>query len=161
MENDYLRELGHLGLIARMKRLSDRMLYSIRELYADHGFDIEPNWHFVFLYLKDRDKGTMSEMAEAFGLSQPAVVKILGKMKKLGYIDVAEDSSDMRKRQLCLSDKALRHLPDFEKVWQGGEKSIKKMLNKDKQFLKSLEQLEDHLALFDFRGRVLDQTKKR
>ena len=76
MNNDFLKELGYLGLIARLKRLSDSMLYSIRDLYKLEDIDIEPNWHLVFLILKKHKTRTMTEIAESFHLSQAAIVKI-------------------------------------------------------------------------------------
>ena len=93
MKNDFLKELGHLGLIARLKRSSDAILYSIREMYKSENLDIEPNWHLVFLILKKHETRTMTEIAEAFQLSQPAIVKIINKMKEKGYIDCKEDAA--------------------------------------------------------------------
>jgi len=63
IRDDFLKELGHLGLIARLKRLSDSMLYSIRDLYKIKSVDIEPNWHLVFLTLKKHKMRTMTEIA--------------------------------------------------------------------------------------------------
>ena len=140
MKNDFLKELGHLGLIARLKRSSDAILYSIREMYKSENLDIEPNWHLVFLILKKHKTRTMTEIAEAFQLSQPAIVKIINKMKEKGYIDCKEDAKDNRKRQLKLSQKAINQLPGFEKIWSAGKASLKEMLEGNEEFL-------DHLLL--------------
>lgn len=157
--NDYLKELGHLGLIARLKRLSDSMLYSIRDVYKSKGFDIEPNWHFVFLSLKKHGKRTMTELSDSFGLSQPATVKIINKMKKKGYIDTVDDLSDSRKKQLQLSEKAKRELPQFEFVWNAGQASISKMLEDDVTFLSKLEELESLLRDQTFKERIFSQLE--
>ncbi|MEP1097326.1 MAG: helix-turn-helix domain-containing protein [Cyclobacteriaceae bacterium] len=156
---DYLKELGHLGLIARLKRLSDSMLYSIRDVYKVERFEIEPNWHFVFLSLKKHGKRTMTELSESFGLSQPATVKIINKMKKKGYIDVVVDSSDSRKKQLQLSEKAKTELPQFERVWIAGQASITDMLKGDTTFLSKLEELESLLKDQRFEKRILNHLK--
>lgn len=161
MKEDFLKELEYLGLIARLKRLSDSMLYSIRELYRLKGIEIEPNWHFVFLILKEYKTRTMTQMAEAFQLSQPAVVKIINKMKKKGYIDMVHDPHDHRKRQLRLSQKAMKELPVFEKIWDSGQASIEQMLEGDRTFLDLLEKLELHIRSRDFKERVLTNLKKR
>ncbi|MDN5205484.1 MarR family transcriptional regulator [Fulvivirgaceae bacterium BMA10] len=155
MKDDFLKELEHLGLIARLKRLSDSMLQSIRDLYKLKGIDIEPNWHFVFLLLKKNKRSTMTEMAESFQLSQPAVVKIINKMKQKGYIDIVEDNSDNRKRQLQLSQKAIDQLPLFESIWSAGQQSIKEMLDEDEAFLDLLEKMEQHIRNKNFKDRVL------
>ncbi|MEP5611869.1 MAG: MarR family transcriptional regulator [Cyclobacteriaceae bacterium] len=158
--DDYLKELGHLGLIARLKRLSDSMLYSIREVYKLKGFEIEPNWHFVFLALKKHRKRTMTELSTSFGLSQPATVKIINKMKEKGYIDMAGDQSDNRKKQLQLSEKARKELPHFEKVWNAGKASISKMIMEDVAFLSKLEEMESLLKDQNFKERILNQLEK-
>ncbi len=127
MDKDYLKELEYLGLIARLKRLSDNMLYSIRDMYSLKGFEIEPNWHLVFLLLKKHKTRTMTEISDSLGISQPAVVKIINKMKKKGYLEVIVDDKDSRKKQLTLSKKAKKELPDFEKVWDCGQATIQEL----------------------------------
>ncbi len=156
MNNDFLKELGYLGLIARLKRLSDSMLYSIRDLYKLEDIDIEPNWHLVFLILKKHKTRTMSEIAESFHLSQPAIVKIINKMKKKGYIDIIQDTHDNRKRQLQLSQKSISKLPKFEKIWHAGQQSIKEMLEANQEFLNLLENFEQQIEDKSFKERVLD-----
>jgi len=93
MKNDFLKELGYLGIIARLKRVSDSIFYSIREVYKLENMDIEPNWHLVFLILKKHKTRTMTEIAESFHLSQPAIVKIINKMRNKGYIDIIENDN--------------------------------------------------------------------
>lgn len=154
--NDYLRELGHLGMIARLKRLSDSMLYSIREVYKKNGFDIEPNWHFVFLSLKKHETRTMSELADSFGLSQPATVKIINKMKMKEYVDFVTDSNDGRKRQLRLTAKAKSELPKFEEVWNSGQRSIGQLLEQNESFMNILDRLEDQLKEKSFDKRITE-----
>lgn len=156
MKNDFLKELGYLGLIARFKRLSDSILYSIRDLYKLEDIDIEPNWHLVFLILKKHKTRTMTEIAESFHLSQPAIVKIINKMEKKGYIDIIQDTHDNRKRQLQLSQKAVSELPRFEKIWHAGQESIKEMLEGNQTFLDQLENFEQQIEHKSFKERVLN-----
>ncbi|MCZ6899724.1 MAG: MarR family transcriptional regulator [Bacteroidetes bacterium] len=156
MNNDFLKELGYLGLIARFKRLSDSMLYSIRDLYKLEDIDIEPNWHLVFLILKKYKTRTITEIAKSFHISQPAIVKIINKMEKKGYIDIIKDTHDNRKRQLQLSQKAISQLPKFEKIWQAGRQSIKEMLEGNQTFLDLLENFEQQIEDKSFKERVSD-----
>ncbi len=161
MKEDYLKELGHLGLIARLKRLSDSMLYSIRDLYKLKDFDIEPNWHLVFLILKKHERRTMTQISDSLGLSQPAVVKIINKMKKKGYVEAAGDARDNRKKQLQLSRKAIEELPAFEEVWKAGQATIEGLLKDNETFTSQLENLEDLIEYRNFRDRVLDKLSQK
>ncbi len=157
---DYLKELGHLGLIARLKRISDSMIYSIRDVYKMKAFEIEPNWHLVFLALKKHGSRTMTELSEAFGLSQPALVKIINKMKQKGYLDFIKDEKDSRKTQLRLSQKAKEELPQFEEVWNAGQNSISIMLAERHEFLSQLGELEQLIKKKNFKERILEQLEK-
>jgi len=159
MKNDFLKALGYLGLIARLKRLSDSMLYSIRDLYKLEDIDIEPNWHLVFLILKKHKTRTITEIAKSFHLSQPAIVKIINKMKKKGYIDIIKDTRDNRKRQLQLSQKAISELPRFEKIWHAGQQTIEEMLEANQAFLNQLEKFEQQIEHQSFKERVLNHLQ--
>ncbi len=153
-EQDFLKQLGPLGLIARLKRLSDSMLYGIREVYQSKGYSIEPNWHFVFLYLKQKGSATLSEMSKAFGLSQPALVKIINKMKDRGYLVSALDDSDGRRRILKLSKNAYKDLEEFEKTWLAGSQSIEELLGPSDSLMTCLESFETQLAEKSFAERI-------
>ena len=110
MEEDFLIEMDYAGLTARLKRLSDAFVYSTKEFYKSIDLDIEPNWHMIFLILQKNERMTVMEIAEALRLSHPAIVKLINKMKKHGYIKSEIDASDARKYQLRLSEKALEKL---------------------------------------------------
>ena len=117
MKKDFLKELEYLGITARLKRLSDAMSYSIKSLYKQEGFDIEPSWHLILLYLKEHEYSTMTEVAEAFNYSQAAITKMMKKMVSRGYLILKSDPSDSRKKLLALSRKAHQSFPAFERIW--------------------------------------------
>jgi len=158
MKNDYLRELGHLGVTARLKRLSDVLTCSIKDLYKAIGLDIEPSWHLVFLMLKSEERCTMKEIADAFQMSQPAVTKMIARMMKKGYVTIARDRSDGRKRVLRLSRKAKLRLPKFERIWHAGQDSIREILASNKDFLGNLEKLEKELDRKSFAERAMERV---
>lgn len=160
MSKDFLKELEYLGITVRLKRMSDLISYSIKELFKHENIHIEPSWHLVLLILKKHKARTMTEISEAFNISQPAMVRMIDKMAKKGYIDIIEDKTDKRKKQLKLSKKALKELPKFERVWDAGQKSIKDILKGNKEFISSLEKLEQQLDKIDFKERALRYLKK-
>lgn len=159
MSKDFLRELEYLGITARLKRMSDSISYSIKELYKIENVDIEPSWHLVFLILKKHKTRTMTEISEAFNISQPAMARMIEKIIKKGYINTIEDKTDKRKKQLQLSKKAIKELSRFEKVWNAGQKSIRDMLKGNKEFFGSLEKFEQQLDKIDFKERTLNYLR--
>lgn len=159
MDDDFLRELEYLGVTARLKRLSDAFSTGIRELYKAAGVDIEPSWHLVLIKLKRQGQGTMSELAEAFHMSQPAVTKMIGRMVQKGYLTVSRCEKDGRTRVLRLSTKAERRLPQFEKIWRAGRASIREMLRSNRDFLQGLDKLEAEVRRRDFKDRAMKHLR--
>lgn len=159
MDENFLRELEYLGITARLKRMSDSLSYSIKELYKAENVDIEPSWHLVFLILKKHTTRTMTEVSEAFNISQPAMVRMIDKIARKGYIDIIEDKTDRRKKQLRLSKKALKKLPEFERIWDAGQKSIRDILKGNEEFFNTLEKFEKQLDKTDFKERALNHLK--
>jgi MarR family transcriptional regulator, negative regulator of the multidrug operon emrRAB len=160
MKNDYLKDLGYLGVTARIKRLSDALSSGIKDLYLTNNVDIEPSWHLLFLYLKKEKQSTLSEIAEVFRFSQPAAYKMITRMVKKGYILVEVDNSDGRKKILRLSAKAKKNMPKYEKIWDAGLNSVREMLKANKDFLSSLENFELQHESKSFTERAKAKIKK-
>ena len=151
---DYLKDLGYLGVPARIKRLNDSLFYGIRELYRREGIDIEPSWHLVFLILEGDRQMTMKEMAQMVNISKPAITKMVGKMFKMGYINIGPDKNDQRKKVVSLTKKAADNLPKFKKVWLAGQQTIEDVLGRDETFMNGLFRLEQELFKLNFEERA-------
>ena len=154
MEDDFRRELAFLGVTARLKRLSETLSASIRELYRARDVDLEPSWHLVLLFLKHRN-ATLTEMAASLSLSQPAMTKMIGRMRARGYLEVLPDQADGRRKDIRLSPKARERLPAFERIWQSGEAAVRDIVGDDTAFLGHLAALEDRLDQKSFAERAL------
>ncbi|RXG12473.1 DNA-binding MarR family transcriptional regulator [Leeuwenhoekiella aestuarii] len=154
MSDDFLIEMGYAGLTGRLKRLSDAFIYQTRDFYREHESDIEPNWHMIFMLLQKNEKMTVTQIADTLQLSHPAIVKLINKMKKRGYVDAEIDSQDNRKYQLMLSQKAKQKLPVLQEYWTAGEKALEELLGFNTRLLDEIQKLEDCMAEADFRTRM-------
>lgn len=154
MSEDFLIEMGYAGLTGRLKRLSDAFMYQTRDFYREHDSEIEPNWHMIFLLLQKNETMTVTEIADALQLSHPAIVKLINKMKKRGYINSNLDPEDNRRYNLVLSPKAKKELPVLEAYWEAGNKALEEMLEHNTLLLEQLEQLEARMAEADFKTRM-------
>ncbi len=143
MDKDFLQSLKHRGFTARIKRLGDTMLYDSKKYYLNSDLDIEPNFHIVFLLLKEEKELTVTEIAKRLKFSHPAIIKITKKMKVKGYLESLPDASDNRKTILRLSNKGLKQLPIFEKEWNAFGEVIKEVV--DESFLRKLAKIENRL----------------
>ncbi|WP_236252801.1 MarR family winged helix-turn-helix transcriptional regulator [Echinicola sp. 20G] len=160
IQEDFLLEMGHDGLTARLKRLSDLFIYQTKEFYKSKKLDIEPNWHMVFLLLQKHNKLTVTEMAETLRISHPAMIKLINKMKKSGYISSQQDKSDLRKFYLSLSKKAVRELPKLEMHWKALSQALKEMMDNDETILKLLGNMENKFIEMDYMSRAEEKMNK-
>ena len=127
--NDFLKELGYLGFTVRLKRLSDAMMHEGRRMYSELDIDIEPNWFVIFKLLKSRGQMSVMDISESIMLAHPSVIAITNKMIDKGYLNSEKDKHDSRKRVLDLSARAIKMLPEYEKIWKAGEDGIEKALS--------------------------------
>lgn len=149
MKDDFLQELQFVGFTARMKRISDGLMYDARKIYEDLNIGIEPNWHLIFLLLKKEGQLTVTEIAQTLRFSHPAIIKIIKKMEEKGFIQRIADPNDSRKQLLQLSEKSIEMLPRFEEEWKKIEEVIQDIV--DDAFLQKLAEVEEklqHTSLF-------------
>ena len=160
MKYDFINELGYLALATRLKRISDAMIHSGRQMYRDLGIDIEPNWYLIFKLLKKYERLSVTEMAAKLHFSHPSVITMLNKMEANGYLTNSIDETDSRKKYYQLSDKASKKLPELEVIWEAGTKRVADLFPSDSDFLKQLESIEIQLSKEDFRQRTLNELEK-
>ncbi len=159
-EKDFVKEIGYLGFTMRLKRISDAMMHEGRKLYAELDLDIEPNWYIIFKLLKKYNKLNVTEIADKLMLAHPSVIAITNKMIKTGYLKSSQSTEDTRKRVLELSKKAIKNLPEYEKIWKAGEDGIIKAL-KNIDGMMFLEEMENrYLYEKGFKQRTLEELKK-
>ena len=142
MENDFVHSLGLLGLAVKLKRISDAMVHSGRQMYRELGEDIEPNWYLVFLLLKEHEALSVTEIAEHLRFSHPSVISLVAKMNTNGYLKKEADKADARKHLLRLTDKARKKLPVFEAIWTAGTEGVREMFDDPDGFWEALHRLE-------------------
>ena len=155
MNADFIKELGYLGIATRLKRISDQMLQSGKQMYKLLNMDIEPNWYLIFKLLEEYETLSVTEIAEKLHFTHPSVITIVKKMKDNDYLDSYINPDDTRKQQFKLSEKAMQKLPDFKEVWASGMQGLNKIFSDD-CLLKELEHLENALNKRSFKDRTLD-----
>ena len=156
---DFLRDLGSIAVVTRLKRVSDAMIHDGRRMYKELGMDIEPNWFVIFKLLEKHGPLTVTEIADKIAFAHPSVISIINKMVKAGYIKEKRPASDNRKRILTLTQKGRSKMPEFEEIWDAGKAGFKKMMH-DTDVLSMLDTLETRIVEKGFRRRSLEQLEK-
>ena len=155
-KDDFIKELGYLGITTRFKRLSDMLMHDGKKMYSALKIDIEPNWFVVFKLLKARGPLGVTEIADHIGMAHPSVITLVNKMIASGYLNSGKDEKDSRKRVLGLSNKALTKLPEYEKIWKMGEKVMAELLEENNT-LEVIASLEEKLFAKGFKERMLEE----
>ncbi|RXM39115.1 MarR family transcriptional regulator [Chryseobacterium sp. CH21] len=160
VEDDFLSQIDLAGLTSRLKRLSDTILYSTKDFYKSVGADIEPNWHLMFLLLKNNPDFTITEISEKLKMSHPAVIKIIQKMKERGYLITITDKIDSRKQIVKLTEKSFESLPQFEKFWSACTMTMQELVADTPDFLRNLDSIEEKVRESSYKERTLKNLKK-
>ena len=105
MVEDVIKELGHLSLGTRLKRIGETLQSQTQSLLAVHGFE-QPAAHFPLLAALDR-LGSLSvgELSQAVGVSQPVVTRSLRGLEDDGLVQSETGQEDKRVRRVGLSRK--------------------------------------------------------
>lgn len=105
MIEDVVKELGHLGLGTRFKRIGEALQAQTQAVLAAHGFE-QPAAHFPLLAALDR-LGPLSvgDLSQAVGVSQPVVTRSLRGLEDDGLVQSATSAEDRRVRRVGLSRK--------------------------------------------------------
>jgi DNA-binding MarR family transcriptional regulator len=103
MKADVIKELGHLALGTRLKRLGERLQAQTQVVLEGAGIGL-PASHFPILAGLDRlGQLSVGEIAEAVGMSQPGVTRMLDKLQSDGLVRSATASDDKRVRTIALT----------------------------------------------------------
>lgn len=159
---DLMSDLGALALGSRLKRLSDRMMKSVSEIYKNSGVDFESKWFPLFYLLsKEGEKGIM-EIAEILHISHPGVIQLAKEMEKAGWIVSEKSGLDARKRHLKLTEKGWKNLPQLEEMWVSFKENNEKVIRASKQnILLALEEIEHFLDNNDFKKQYYDTFEEQ
>jgi DNA-binding MarR family transcriptional regulator/GNAT superfamily N-acetyltransferase len=117
-----------LALGSRLRRLSDRLMGSVAEVYRVTDLDFEPRWFPLYRLLADRGPATVGEAARELGLTHAAVSQTARAMAARGMIAGEKDSGDERRRVLSLTDDGRSLLPKLCDLWSDIEDSVSEMV---------------------------------
>jgi DNA-binding MarR family transcriptional regulator len=122
---DVVKELGHLTLGTRLKRIGETLQAQTQAVLAAHGFE-QPAACFPLLAALDR-LGSLSvgELSEAVGVSQPVITRSLRSLEDDGLVQSAASEADRRVRQVSLSRRGRRVVQQAQRdAWPAIEAAV-------------------------------------
>lgn len=123
------REAGLLILGSRFKRLGERMIAAVGQVYREQGIPFEPGWFPLFFLLGQEEALPISTIAKTLAVTQSAVsqqVKIL-QAKKL--VEGAPAPVDRRIRAVRLTESGRRLYVEIQPIWGALQSAAAALMN--------------------------------
>ncbi len=149
-------DMGRLGVSSRLKRISDRLVQDVNDIYQASGIDLEASC-FPLLFLIARDGLISLRQAEIqLGTSQPLISQKVKLLIERDMIKVQRDPDDGRARQMSLTDKGRDVIAKAQPIWAKMDKAMAELLHPHEGSLfRILSHLETTLEEENFAERVL------
>ncbi len=126
--NSFYKKAGILILGTRMKRLSEKFLQEVNQIYKEKEISFEPSWFPIFYLLKNGEERSLTEIAAELDVSHSAISQMVTNLKKKGLLDILPDPFDGRKKHICLSPKGKSLLAQIKPIWWALEQTVRDIL---------------------------------
>ena len=103
MISDVTREREHLFLGTRLKRLAEQMQGDVTQLAQQAGIPVQPGQYPLLATIEANGPQTVSALARALGMSQPAATKAVERLRRTGLVAAGADPRDGRQRPVALT----------------------------------------------------------
>lgn len=159
MVDDVVRQLGHLALGTRLKRIAERLQSQTQRIVDAHELPIQAA-QFPFLVAIDRlGPITVGELADAVGVTQPATTRALAQLSDDGFVEIAQASGDQRRKSITLTRQGKRLIELGKRdVWPVVEAAVKHLCRGlSGPLLDQLAAIEDGLQQLPLDRRAKDR----
>lgn len=157
-----IEELGGLFLGTRLKRLSDTLYDEVDKIYKAQNLKLSSRITAIIFLLHEHGNAGVMQIAEALGITHPAVNQMSKKLSKLGYIETKTDPNDDRRRLISLTYDGEQLIEKLLPIWEDLRFCIDEILQSSEHSLMpavySFEQQHERLSLSE-RIRAKNQLK--
>lgn len=112
---------------ALLKQINDIMEKNANNALRDEDLTLSQSGVLVLLDGKDGKTASFKELEKSFGVSQPTMVGLLGRLEQKKMIEILSDAGDKRIRKAHLTEKGeekcregYTHMREAEKLLLGG-----------------------------------------
>ncbi|MPY91339.1 MAG: MarR family transcriptional regulator [Luteitalea sp.] len=106
------------GLGTQLRHLLELLDGAVQASYADAGLTYRPRYTPVMRVLEEREFASIGEIAEAAGITQPAVTQTVALMVRDGLVHSRPARHDARVRVVRLARKGRDLLPALRTCWR-------------------------------------------
>ncbi len=160
----FYRKAGELIIGTRLKRMSDRFLTDVSNIYKKLSIPFEVSWFPLFYLLHNKERLSVTEIAKELHITHSAVSQLVTNLQKKGLVKFTNDKNDKRKRIIGFTESGQKMMNEIKPVWKSMKESMQSLLNKKENsacLLKALNEIEDTLEKESFCDRVLKNMNKQ
>jgi len=158
---DLMREFGEMAFASRLRRLGDRLKTEATKLYRANGIRFNDSWYLLALVLSTREGISVTEVAEAFGISHAAVSQMASAMERKGLLTGTSDEKDKRRTLLYLTEEGRFAVNALQPIWKAiGECTRELIASSGGDLLSSVADIEKQLDQRSLFTRVNEHLKK-
>lgn len=157
MSRDYPSSQGGAAIGARLRRLSDRIDREADRLYAELGVEFEQRWFGVLNQIVLNGPRSVSEIAEALGVTHSAISQTRAALAERGLIEAQSDPADARRRTLALSASGKKLVKRLAPVWEALNEAARELDREAGRAVETLAKLEAALDRKGLAARVRDK----
>ena len=145
---DIVKELGYLTLGSRLKRIGERLQSQAQMLIEEAGVSLTAAYFPLLAALDRLGPLSVGELAQAMGVSQPGVTRVLDKLESEGLVKSQPSAGDRRLRPIALTGAGRQLVARSKKsAWPRIEAAVADACAGSKgPLLAQLAALEDALA---------------
>ncbi|MBN1272923.1 MAG: bifunctional helix-turn-helix transcriptional regulator/GNAT family N-acetyltransferase [Candidatus Aminicenantes bacterium] len=160
---DFIKELGYLAIVSRMKRLTDSLMKGGGNVYQSLNIDFEPRIFTVFYLILTQEKPlSISEISSSLQISHPAVIQAAKMLTTKGLIDSFQDDKDRRIRRLVLTAKGKRLGDSLHPIWNDiGAATSELFVEAGVDMLSVIQKIENRLEKENLTEKILKRIKER
>lgn len=148
MTDDIVRQLGHLTLGSRLRRIGEQLQADVSRLARAEGIDVPAPFFPMLTALNRAGTMTVGEIAESLGIAQPGVTRSLAQLESMGLVNSARNKTDQRRRMISLTARGADLVARSHKdLWPRVEAAVAELCAGLRgPLLAQLDALEDELA---------------
>lgn len=108
----------HQGLGTQLRHLIELLDGAVADVYVREGLPYRPRYTPVMRALIASEPCTISQIAKAAGITQPAVTQTVNLMVRDGLVSSSPGAMDARQRAIRLTATAHELLPRLQRCWR-------------------------------------------
>jgi len=153
---DQMQSFGSLSLGSRLRRLSDRLVSDVVDIYQAQGVELNPTYFPLFNLLYRQGAMSVTEAAELLGVTHPAISKIAQRMLAEQWLSKTSDPNDERRQLMTLSERSQELLTRIKPIWQQIQSHLDLLMaGQQHPLLTAIDEFEARLKQQGFKAPVL------